>query len=125
MSEQPPSIGQVLLVGTVTIAIVVILFLAVRASAHDHNHPELNAWFMGLHSGKGACCDGSDAMSIDDPDWQNDSGHYRVRLEGEWVDVPDDAVITEPNKVGHALVWPYRRDGKLNQIRCFMPGPMT
>lgn len=43
----------------------------------------------------------------------------------EWVDVPDDSVITEPNKVGHALVWPYRRDGKLNQIRCFMPGPMT
>lgn len=85
MSEQPPSIGRVLLAGLVALGMIVILFLAVRASAHDHNHPELNVWFMGLHSGKGACCDGSDAMSIDDPDWQNDSGHYRVRLEGERV----------------------------------------
>jgi len=32
-------------------------------------------------------------------------GHYRVRLEGEWVMVPDDAVITEPNRAGRTMVW--------------------
>jgi hypothetical protein len=24
----------------------------------------------------------------------------RVRLGGEWIDVPDEAVITEPNQIG-------------------------
>ena len=36
-------------------------------------------------------------------------GHYRVRIEGEWVDVPDEAVITEPNRVGRTMVWPIKR----------------
>ena len=35
-------------------------------------------------------------------------GHYRVRIEGDWVDVPEDAVITEPNRVGRTMVWPIR-----------------
>ena len=34
-------------------------------------------------------------------------GHYRVRLNGEWIVVPDNAVVTEPNKFGPAVVWPY------------------
>ena len=41
-------------------------------------------------------------------DWESESGHYRVRIEGEWVDVPDEAVITEPNRVGRTMVWPIR-----------------
>ena len=44
------------------------------------------------------------ATSIGSPS----NGHYRVRLEGEWYDVPDDAVITEPNRVGRTMVWPIR-----------------
>ena len=109
------------------VVVVALIMLATRpAYPHDHSHPELNDWFKSLQSRKaGSCCDGSDAMRIDDPDWTNTNGHYRVRLEGEWVDVPDNAVITEPNRAGHALVWPYRQDGKLNQIRCFAPGSMT
>jgi hypothetical protein len=31
------------------------------------------------------------------PDWESLGGHYRVRLENNWIDVPDDAVSpTEP-----------------------------
>jgi hypothetical protein len=38
--------------------------------------------------------------------------------------VPDDAVITEPNRVGRTMVWPIK--GSLGiSIRCFMPGSMT
>ena len=109
------------------LALIALLFLIPigRLSAHDHNRPELNSWFEHLRSGKGPCCDGADALSIDDPDWENDSGHYRVRLEGQWVDVPDEALIAEPNRDGRALVWPWRKDGKLDQIRCFMPGSLT
>ena len=61
---------------------------------------------------------------VDDPDWESNGGHYRVRIESEWVDVLDDAVITVPNKVGRKMVWPMR-DSKGLKIRCFMPGSMT
>ncbi|VIO68405.1 hypothetical protein [Bradyrhizobium ivorense] len=93
------------------------------ARAHDHQRPELNAWYESLHSGKGPCCDGSDAKHIDDADWDTKDGHYRVRLEGEWVDVPDDAVVAGPNRAGRTMVWPYYLDGH-PKPRCFMPGSM-
>jgi hypothetical protein len=37
---------------------------------------------------------------VSDVDWDTKDGHYRVRLEGEWIDVPEDALITEPNRAG-------------------------
>ena len=47
-------------------------------------------------------------------------------LEGRWIDVPDDAVITEPNRAGRTMVWPYTADRGTDhpytEIRCFMPG---
>jgi hypothetical protein len=86
--------------------------------------PEMKAWFEGLKSGKGPCCSDSDGTAVSDVDWQSHGGHYRVRLDGEWVDVPDEAVITEPNRIGRTMVWPLR--GYLGlTIRCFMPGSMT
>jgi hypothetical protein len=87
-------------------------------------NPELKAWFEGLKSGKGPCCSDADGTAVSDVDWQSGNGHYRVRLDGEWVDVPDEAVITEPNRVCRTMVWPIR--GYLGlTIRCFMPGSMT
>lgn len=86
--------------------------------------PELKAWFDSLRSGKGPCCSDADGTAVSDVDWESGGGHYRVRLEGEWFDVPDEAVITEPNRVGRTMVWPIR--GYLGvSIRCFMPGSMT
>ena len=40
------------------------------------------------------------------------------------LDVPDDAVITEPNRAGRTMVWPIRGYQGMT-IRCFMPGSMT
>jgi hypothetical protein len=106
-----------------SVLIVVVLALSGTVYAHDRNRPDLDGWFMTLQNKtKSPCCDGSDAMRLDDVDWESRDGHYRVRLEGEWVDVPDDAVIGSPNRAGPTMVWPYRKDGKLNQIRCFMLG---
>jgi hypothetical protein len=28
---------------------------------------------------------------------------YRARLDGEWIDVPDEAVITEPDRQNHGV----------------------
>jgi hypothetical protein len=63
-------------------------------------------------------------FAVSDPDWQSKNGHYLVRIDNEWVEAPDDAVITEPNRVGRTMVWPIK--GSLGiSIRCFMPGSMT
>jgi hypothetical protein len=84
----------------------------------------LKPWFDSLKSGKGPCCSDADGSAVSDVDWESKDGHYRVRLEGEWIDVPEDAVITEPNRIGRTMVWPLR--GYLGlSIRCFMPGSMT
>src|SRR5215467_10527307 len=59
-------------------------------------NPELHQWFEGLRSGKGPCCSDADGTAVSDVDWDTHDGHYRVRIDGQWVDVPDEAVITEP-----------------------------
>jgi hypothetical protein len=107
--------------------VLIFLLLCTPALAHP-SHPELNEWFNRLASGKGLCCSFADASVVSDVDWESKDGHYRVRLDGRWVDVPDDAVITEPNRAGRTMVWPYTADGGTDhphtEIRCFMPGSM-
>jgi hypothetical protein len=73
---------------------------------------------------KGCAARLPDGVSVKDVDWDAQDGHYRVRLHGEWVDVPEDALVTEPNRFGPAVVWPYEESGK-TRIRCFMPGAGT
>lgn len=98
------------------------------ARAHDdgrYANSPLKPWFDSLHSkGGGMCCSNADGTALSDVDWESKDGHYRVRLQGEWVEVPDDAVITEPNRAGRTMVWPYYPNGHA-AIRCFMPGTMT
>ena len=87
-------------------------------------NPPPKQWFDSLRSGKGPCCSDADGSAVSDVDWESKDGRYRVRIEGEWFDVPDDAVITEPNRVGRTMVWPIKGYQCLT-IRCFMPGSMT
>lgn len=76
----------------------------------------------------GPCCSNADGTALVDSDWDSKDGHYRVRIENQWWDVPDSSVIKEPNRDGRTIVWPiYSRGlGDLSiVIRCFMPGSMT
>jgi len=84
----------------------------------------LKSWFDQLASGKGLCCSFADGFRIDDVDWDTGGpdGAYRVRLHGEWIDVPPAALVTEPNRFGAAVVWPYLDSEGTTQIRCFLPG---
>src|SRR5262249_5008331 len=79
--------------------------------------PEIKAWFDKLASGRGPCCSDADGYAVSDPDWESKAGHYRVRIDGQWIDVPDDAVITVPNRVGRTMVWPIRYPGPVIFIR--------
>ncbi|WP_245286910.1 hypothetical protein [Bradyrhizobium sp. Tv2a-2] len=67
---------------------------------------------------------------LSDVEWKSENGHYQVLInqymdgsgQNVWVDVPDDAVIKEPNRDGRTLVWPIWGDRP--QVRCFLPGAM-
>ena len=85
----------------------------------------LHDWFQGLASKKGLCCSFADGVSVYDVDWDSQNGRYRVRLHGEWILVPEAAVVSEPNKFGPAVVWPYMDSEGATQVRCFLPGAGT
>ena len=121
--------------------IVGLLVLAIHAAgARDldgrYAQSVLKPWFDKLASGKGLCCSFADGFALADADWESNGTHYRVRVpkslgdnykpsdEMIWLDVPEDAVITEPNRAGRTMVWPAYGYGSPT-IRCFMPGSMT
>jgi hypothetical protein len=111
---------------------VAVVCITVFAPNHSHarddgrfaNSP-LKEWFDRLASKNGLCCAFADGVSVQDVDWDTQEGHYRVRIHGEWLVVPDDAVVTEPNRFGPAVVWPYNDRYGNTQIRCFIPGAGT
>jgi len=111
------------------------LGLMPAAGAHDshgqwpqfaESTADVQDWAHHLKSrGGGMCCSGADGQPAE-AEWDNDQGHYRVKIEGKWIDVPDEAVIKEPNKFGYAVVWWYKiwmGTGDLQPaVRCFIPG---
>ena len=101
-----------------------------RDPDHRYNNSPLHDWFEQLASRVGLCCSFADGYAVQDVDWESKNGHYRVRVPKAensdatiWVDVPDDAVITEPNRAGRTMVWPFYGDKEVH-IRCFMPGSL-
>jgi hypothetical protein len=98
---------------TLAIALLLIIgslaFVSARDDGRYANSP-LKPWFDQLASGKGLCCSFADGIEVEVDEWDNrgkvddvNSG-YRVRLNGQWVDVPKSALVTEPNKAGSAYV---------------------
>ena len=119
--------------GVIVFGVVALVLAcgALVARAHDREHPELDHWYMGLENKRHIpCCDGSEAQHIADVDWDSRDGHYRVRLDGKWIDVPEEAVIDAPNLDGRTLVWAFKYNGidfgddadTGWHIRCFMVG---
>src|SRR5262249_5459532 len=98
--------------------------VSARDDGRYANSP-LKPWFDQLASKKGLCCSFADGFKVENVDWDTEEGRYRVRLNGEWITVPDAALVTEPNRFGPAVVWPYRDADGTTQIRCFIPGAGT
>lgn len=86
----------------------------------------LKNWFNSLkNKNMVPCCDTADGMRLEDVDWETNGGQYRVRINGQWYDVPPEALLEQPNRAGSAIVWPTQTaSGKL-EIRCFIPGAGT
>ena len=107
----------------VAVAAMIGASVEARDDGRYANSP-LKGWFESLHSKSGGpCCADADGTALDDVDWDTRNGHYRVRLLGDWIEVPDDTVITEPNRAGRTMVWPVKTAFGVS-IRCFMPGSM-
>lgn len=106
--------------------LVITIVMTLAALARDNGQytnilPEVRDWANGLTNKlRQNCCSTADGLPAE-IEYDTLGGHYRVFLEGEWMDVPEEAVLTGPNKAGFAMVWVWRDNGKL-KIRCFIPG---
>jgi hypothetical protein len=108
------------------------LLMVMPANARDDGRyrdvdPEIKAWIKGLKtplSGWYGCCEISDGYPPE-ATWDMGDGKYRVKIDGQWIDVPDEAVIREPNRLGYAVVWFSKPSPSSTEIfvKCFLPGP--
>jgi hypothetical protein len=124
------SISRPLLISVSVIMLAMTQSVWGRDPDQRYKDSPLHDWFEHLSSRMGLCCSFADGYVVQDADWESKNGHYRVRVPKTensdaaiWVDVPDDAVITEPNRAGRTMVWPFYSDQGV-WIRCFMPGSL-
>ncbi len=113
------------------IALLGSVAYATDAAARDYGQygnvdPAIREWVEGLKDKTGqGCCATADGHPAE-YEWDIAGNHYKVRIEGEWHDVPAEAVIDEPNRLGYATVWywwTFDHDGqKTYHIRCFLRG---
>jgi hypothetical protein len=82
----------------------------------------VRSWFKSVRSPHGVpCCDVSDGHRTS-YDMRADN-HYWVPIEGEWHQVPQEAIVYNAgNPVGEAVVWYVRQGPDSIYIRCFVPG---
>ena len=81
--------------------------------------PDVRAWFKSVIAPNGVpCCDISDGHRTE---YDVRNGAYWVPIEGEWMAVPERAIIRDRgNPVGQAVVWYVRHGGSII-ISCFVP----
>ena len=106
---------------------VLLACLSVLASAalafdngqYDNVAPDIRAWFKSVMAPNGVpCCDISDGHRTT---YDVRKGAYWVPIEGEWMIVPERAVIRDRgNPVGEAVVWYVHHRGSII-ISCFVP----
>ena len=84
---------------------------------------DIREWFKGLKNNAGVpCCDFSDGHQIDSSDWWiDDRGRFVVRFGGREFLIPEDKVITVPNRIGVALLF----INEHGHVYCFLAGSLS
>lgn len=107
--------------------LIVWFFLKLPGYSRDLDGEYANSpghsWFEKQKNQNGtSCCEVADGRRVDDADWKaDDKGNYWVRISGNWIEVPEQAVINPRNRpVDYAVVWIYN-----GTIMCFMAGAGT
>jgi hypothetical protein len=93
--------------------------LAFDNGQYDNVPPDVRAWFKGVMAPNGVpCCDIADGHRTE---YDVRDGAYWVPIEGQWMAVPDRAIIRDRgNPVGQAVVWYVHHRGSII-ISCFVP----
>lgn len=109
---------------------VFLLGLSSAATARDFGQyqnvdPATRQWFRSQKNPKTGilCCSEADGTYAEE---DIRDGNYWVRFEArgqtiDWMEVPDDTVIRDPNKNGAPVVWWWYEKGQI-KIRCYSPG---
>lgn len=106
-------------------AALLSLALALPALARDDGRwqsadPSLRDWVRGLTDRYGvSCCDEADSEEVEG--WTFGPKGYKVKVLGQWLDVPLSAQLDIPNRLGFARVW-LRYEGGTPFVRCFLAG---
>jgi len=89
---------------------------------YDNVAPDIRAWFKSVTAPNGVpCCDISDGHRTT---YDVRQGAYWVPIDGEWMAVPERAVIRDRvAAVGEAVVWYVHHRGGII-ISCFVPADM-
>lgn len=92
---------------------------AVDRGQFSASDPQIRSWFKSVIAPNGVpCCDESDGHRTA---YDMRDGAFWVPIEGEWMRVPERAIIREAgNPVGEAVVWWVRHRGEII-ISCFVP----
>ena len=122
------------LVSSPSFRIALLVLVASPAIARDNGRyaqvdPKIRQWFRNQLSPKtgGNCCNEADGVYAEE-DIRGE--HYWTRFpqsNGEWMQVPEDVVIKDPNRNGAPVVWwyfernPVSREREL-KIRCYAVG---
>jgi len=111
-----------------SLCLVLLLPGVVPGMAHDPKHyPDMRAdvlhWFRSQKSPKtgGLCCTEHDGVYAEE---DIRDGIYWTRFyptNGDWIPVPPEVVIHDPNRNGAPVAWFYYDNGVL-KIRCYAPG---
>src|SRR5436189_5066054 len=98
--------------------VLALLFLCLPALARDNGQynsvsPEVRQWFRAQKSPKtGGLCGNEADGAYAEEDIRD--GRYWTRFEltkGEWIQVPEDVVIKDPNRNGAPVAWWYFQNG--------------
>ncbi len=83
--------------------------------------PHVRQWFKSVKSKMGVpCCDIADGHRTD---FDIKGEHYWVPIDGNWMQVPPEAVVhNSGNPTGDAVVWYTKFPQSGVHIRCFVPG---
>jgi hypothetical protein len=106
-------------------ALLACLITLTRAAlAFDHGQfenvpPDVRSWFKSVIAPNGVpCCDISDGHRTA---YDFHDGSYWVPIEGQWMAVPERAVIRDRgNPIVEAVVWYVHHRGSI-VISCFVP----
>jgi hypothetical protein len=102
-----------------SLSVPVSAAIAFDNGQYENVAPDVRAWFKSVMAPNGVpCCDISDGHRTT---YDVRQGSYWVPIEGEWMMVPERAVIRDRgNPVGEAVVWYVRHRGSII-ISCFVP----